>query len=122
MVMYRIVRDNKTGEGSGDDEVINLNLRNLDSRVDKIVFVVTINEALQRGHNFSGVSNAYIRVVNKQNSEEMLRFNLTEYPSNVTSMVVAEIYKYNGEWKLNPIGDGIVTDLGQLCERYGVSV
>lgn len=114
--------DNPNGAGGGDDEVISLNLPQVNQQVQKIVFVVTINEARERNLNFSGVSNAYIRLVNKDTSQELCRFNLTDYYSNVTSMVVAELYRYNGEWKVNPVGDGIEADLYDLCMRYGVNV
>lgn len=110
------------GAGDGDDEVINVNLQRVNPQVEKIVFVVTINEALELGLNFSMVANAYIRIVNADNNQELARFDLTNYYSNVTSMMVGELYRRNGEWKFNPIGDGISADLMGLCERYGVNV
>ena len=114
--------DNRTGDGTGDDEVINVRLSRVNPQAQKLVFVVTINEAKERGLNFSGVQNAYIRLVDKATNRELCRFNLTEYYSNVTSMVVAELYRHNGEWKMNPVGDGMPADLYDLCIRYGVNV
>lgn len=114
--------DNKTGEGFGDDEIISIKLSRVNPSVSKIVFVVTINEAKQRNLNFAGVSNAFIRVVDKNANRELVRFNLTEYYSNVTSMMVGEIYKKNNEWRFNPIGNGTDDDLFGLCRRYGVNV
>ena len=29
---------------------------------------------------------------------------------------------HRGEWKFNPIGDGVSADLRDLCNRYGVNV
>ena len=114
--------DNRTGDGTGDDEVINVRLSRVNPQAQKLVFVVTINEAKERNLNFSGVQNAYIRLVDKETNRELCRFNLTEYYSNVTSMVVAELYRHNGEWKMNPVGDGMPADLYDLCIRYGVNV
>lgn len=110
------------GEGVGDDEIITMNLSAINPNVKKVVFVVTIDEALDRGLNFSMVANAYVRVVNNVTGEELVRFNLTDYYSNVTSMVVGEIYTYNGQWKFNAVGDGVAKDLAGLCEMYGVNV
>lgn len=110
------------GAGEGDDEVININLQRINPQVEKIVFVVTINEALERNLNFSMVANAYIRILDAGTNQEIARFDLTNYYSNVTSMMVGELYKRNGEWKFNPIGDGISADLMGLCQRYGVNV
>lgn len=114
--------DSRDGAGAGDDEIITVKLNQVNSQVQKIVFVVTINEALERGLNFSMVRDAYVRVVDKSNGREMTKFNLTEYYSNVTSMVVCELYKHNGEFRLNPVGDGVARDLAGLCEMYGVNV
>lgn len=110
------------GEDVGDDEIIIMNLSAINPNVKKVVFVVTIDEALDRGLNFSMVANAYVRVVNNVTGEELVRFNLTDYYSNVTSMVVGEIYSHNGQWKFNAVGDGVAKDLAGLCEMYGVNV
>lgn len=114
--------DNRTGQGSGDDEVIHVRLSQVAPQVNKIVIIITINEAIQRGHNFGGVSNAYVRIVDTATSKELVRFNLTDYYANVNSMVVGELYRHNGEWKFNPVGDGTSDDLMGLCRRYGVNV
>ena len=110
------------GEGCGDDEVIDISLSTINPNIKKIVFVVTIDEALNKGLNFSMVQNAYVRVTNSITGEELIRFNLTEYYANVTSMVVGEIYYHNGQWKFNAVGDGVARDLAGLCEMYGVNV
>lgn len=110
------------GEGTGDDEVITLDLAAINPEVKKIVFVVTINEALERNLNFSMVANAYARVIDAGSGNELARFNLSDYYANVTSMVVGEIYNYNGTWKFNAVGDGIARDLAGLCGMYGVNV
>lgn len=114
--------DNRTGAGDGDDEVITVRLNQVNPSVQKITFVVTINEALERRLNFSMVKDAYIRIVDKSTNKELVKFNLTDYYSNVTSMVVGEVYRHNGTWKLNAVGDGVSRDLAGLCEMYGVNV
>lgn len=110
------------GEGSGDDETITINVPQIDPRVQKIIFVVSINEALEQGLNFSMVSNAYVRVVNEETNQELAYFGLTEYYNNVTAMMVGELYRYQGQWKFNAIGDGVAKDLYGLCAMYGVNV
>lgn len=110
------------GEGVGDDEIISISLAAINPNVKKIVFVVTIDEALAKGLNFSMVQNAYVRVVDKSTNAELVRFSLTDYYANVTSMVVGEVYNHNGQWKFNAVGDGVARDLAGLCEMYGVTV
>ena len=60
------------------------------------------------------------RLVDRQTNQELMRFMLTAYYENVTSMMVGEIYNRNGQWKFSPIGDGVAKDLAGLCEMYGV--
>lgn len=110
------------GEGTGDDEIITINLQTVNPNVQKITFVVTINEALERGLNFSMVQNAYVRVIDIATGQELSRFLLTDYYANVTSMVVGEVYRHNGAWKFNAVGDGVAKDLAGLCAMYGVNV
>ena len=110
------------GENTGDDETISINLNGVNTNIQKIAFVVTINEALERGLNFSMVANAYVRVVDGTTGQELNRFQLTDYYANVTSMVVGEVYRHNGAWKFNAVGDGVAKDLAGLCAMYGVNV
>ena len=103
-----------------DREIISIDLAKLNSAVSKIVFVLTINEALEKKLNFSMVTDAYIRLIDTSNNAEIVSFKMTDYYSNVTSMMIAELYLYNGTWKLNAIGNGVSRDLAGLCELYGV--
>ena len=114
--------DNKDGSGVGDDEVIQLQLSRVNPQVAKIAFVISINEAQQRGHNFGGVQNAYVRVVDKGTGKELIKFNLTDYFKEVTSMTVGELYLKGGEWRFNAVGQGLNTDLAGLCGFYGVNI
>ena len=64
--------DNLTGSGNGDDEQIIIDLTKIPADVEKIAFTVTIYMAEERLQNFGMVSNSYIRMVNKDNDEEMI--------------------------------------------------
>lgn len=120
-VIHRGDSDGTTSAG-GDDEAIDIDLNRLNPAVKRIVFVVTINEAFEKGQNFSMVANAYVRALNQQTGKELVRFQLTDYYSNVCSMAVGELYKHNGQWKFNAIGNGLAQDLAGLCATYGVNV
>lgn len=99
--------DNRTGEGEGDDETMNVNLDALPPDVDSIAVAITIYLADERGQNFGQVDNAYIRIVNpEKNGEELLRYDLTEDFSTETAVVVGNIYRYNGGWKFAALADG----------------
>lgn len=103
---------------STDDKCVDINMSRVDPRVSRIVFVLTIDEALTRRLNFSMIKDAYIRVLDGNN--ELFRFMLTDYYDTVTAMMLGEVYKHNGAWKFAPIGDGVGKDLAGLCAMYGV--
>jgi len=111
--------DNLTGAGEGDDEQIQVDLSNVPSDVHKIVFVVNIYDAIKRKQDFGLIANAFIRVVNPVNNQEFCRFNLTESYAGRTSLVVAEVYRHNNEWKFAAIGEGSNdASLSELVRRY----
>ena len=114
--------DNLTGDGEGDDEVINVDLSKVPANIDKIDFTVTIHDAEKRCQNFGQVSNAYIRVVDEASGSELIRFDLGEDFSVETAIVVGELYRNNGEWKFNAIGAGFSGGLAALCRNFGVNV
>lgn len=111
--------DNLTGAGDGDDEQIIIDSSRVPMEYDKIVIVVNIYRAVQRKQHFGMIQNAFIRLVDARNNKEICRYNLTENYSGMTAMIFGEIYRHNGEWKFNAIGNG-TTDpgLAELCRRY----
>ncbi|WP_254171515.1 TerD family protein, partial [Clostridioides difficile] len=72
--------------------------------------------------NFGQVSNSYIRIVDKDTNEELIKYELGEDFSIETAIVVAEIYKHNGEWKFNALGSGFEGGLAALCGNFGINL
>ncbi len=114
--------DNRTGEGEGDDEQIEIDLSKIPSNIEKIAITVTIYDADKRRQNFGQVSNAYIRLVDETTGAELIRYDLGEDFSIETAVVVGELYRNNGEWKFNAIGSGFQGGLAALCGHYGIDV
>ncbi len=102
----RHLGDNLTGEGEGDDEGIIIDFRKLPPEVSRIVIAVTIYEAEKRKQNFGQVRNAFVRLVNVETKEEILRYDLEEDFSTETAMLMAEIYKRDGEWRVSAVDAG----------------
>ncbi|MBN3796471.1 TerD family protein [Burkholderia sp. Ac-20392] len=114
--------DNRSGQGDGDDEQVNVKLTGLATDVKKLVFAVTIHDAEARKQSFGQVSNAYIRVVNKADSKEIARYDLSEDASTETAMIFGELYRHNDEFKFKAIGQGFTGGLKPLAEAHGVSI
>jgi tellurium resistance protein TerD len=110
--------DNRTGAGEGDDEIIDVNLKTIPKEIEKIAIAVTIHEAEKRQQNFGQVSNAFVRIVNCQNEEEIIRYDLTEDFSVETALIMAELYRKDGEWRMNAVGAGYEGGLQALVDRY----
>lgn len=109
--------DNLTGAGDGDDEQITVDLANLPANYDKIVFVVNIYGASVRKQHFGMIENAFIRIFDAETNQELCKYNLSENYDGMTAMVFGEIYRNNGNWKFNAIGqatqDNTILDLAK---------
>ncbi len=110
--------DNRTGAGEGDDETILVSLPKIHSAVQRIVIVATIHGAQERHQSFSGISNAYIRLVNHRTGAEVLRYSLNETFSNETAVVFGELCRQNGSWRFKALGRGSSDDLQAFVDRY----
>lgn len=114
--------DNRTGEGDGDDEQIKIDFSKVPSHVYRIAITVTIHDADARFQNFGQVSNAFVRLIDEDTNNEVLRFDLGEDFSVETAVVFCELYRHNGDWKFNAIGSGFAGGLAALCRNYGLEV
>jgi tellurium resistance protein TerZ len=92
--------DNRTGAGDGDDEQIIVDLARVPPNVKSLVF--TVNSFT--GQNFSQVQNAYCRIVNAANQQEVARYDLSVQGVH-TAQIMAKLYRHNGEWKMHAIGE-----------------
>ncbi len=114
--------DNRTGVGSGDDELIKINLKSVPEYVEKIIITASIYEAEKRNQNFGQVENAYIKLYDLDKNELLLQYDLCEEFCAETALVFAEVEKINNEWKFNAVGNGFFGGLSALCNNYGINV
>ena len=113
--------DNLTGEGSGDDEQITVTLGSLPAQAGRVVFPVSIYEADSAGQTFGQVRNAFIRVVNSADNNELARYDLSEDASTETAMVFGELYRNGEEWKFRAVGQGYSAGLAGIARDFGVN-
>ncbi|WP_053912651.1 TerD family protein [Streptomyces sp. SCSIO 75703] len=93
--------DNLTGEGSGDDETITVDLGRLPQEVSGLVF--TVNSF--SGQKFTEVAKAYCRLVDAASGEELARFDLTSAEPQTGVMMAKLIRQFSGEWEMTAMGD-----------------
>lgn len=111
-----------SGEGRGDRESVTVDLDRLSPAIERIVFVMTINEAIRDRLNFGMIRDAYLRLMTGPDERELMSFSIQDYYENVTSMTLGELYRHRGEWKFSPVGNGLGIDLAGQCAVYGVAI
>jgi tellurium resistance protein TerD len=110
--------DNLTGEGDGDDEQIEIFLNKIPASIERIAICVAIYEADSRRQNFGMVQNAFVRLVDNSNLNEIIRYDLSEDYSIETAVFMGELYRHNGEWKFAAKGEGVQNGLQGLISRF----
>jgi len=110
------------GTGGDDDETILVDLSLVPAHVDKIIFPVSIHDADSRQQTFGQVTDAYIRVVNQADGQELARYDLSEDASSETAMIFGELYRHGGEWKFRAVGQGYASGLRGIALDFGVNV
>jgi tellurium resistance protein TerZ len=93
--------DNRTGDGDGDDEVIHVDLSRVPGHVKTLVF--TVNSFT--GQTFDTVANSFCRLVDSGNRQEVAKLNLSDVKGSHTAVIMAKVYRHNGEWKMHAIGE-----------------
>jgi tellurium resistance protein TerD len=110
--------DNRDGEGEGDDETLFVNLGSVDPRVAEIIVVVTIHDAAERKQNFGQVRNAFIRIYDQANGQEICKYELDEDFSTESAVEFGRLYRRGAAWKFEAIGRGHNGGLEGLLNQY----
>jgi tellurium resistance protein TerZ len=92
--------DNRTGQGSGDDEQIIVDLVKVPEHVKSLVFVVNSFT----GQDFSQIENAFCRLVDQKTDQEVARYDLSCQGQH-TAQIMVKIYRHEDEWKMHAIGE-----------------
>ena len=111
--------DNRTGEGEGDDETIDIDLTAVSSDIQSIVVSVAIYDAVNRRQTFGMVNNSYVRVLDKDsNDKELCHFILKDDYSADTAVVFAKLVRNGSDWDFVTIGEGRQADINGLLALY----
>ena len=93
--------DNLTGDGEGDDEAINVNLKELNEDAHSIFFTITSYS----GQSFEELKNCVARLVNADNGKEMCRYELNSIGDH-TAVIMCKLSRQNGGWEFKALGIG----------------
>ena len=65
------------------------------------------------------IKNAFIRIVNPANRQELIHYNLSDDYSGNTSLIVGEIYRNGSDWKFGAVGNGTsAASLSEFVRSY----
>ena len=92
--------DNRTGAGDGDDEQIIVDLTRVPETVVALVF--TVNSFT--GETFDQIENAYCRLVDATNDQELARYVLTGSGSH-TGQIMVKVSRSSGGWEMKALGE-----------------
>ncbi|RKN03517.1 TerD family protein [Streptomyces radicis] len=94
--------DNRVGGAGqgGDDEAILVDLQRLPVHVDQLVF--TVNSFT--GQTFAEVQQAFCRLVDETNGQELARYTLTGGGA-YTAQIMAKVHRQGGGWQMTAIGE-----------------
>ena len=94
--------------------VFSVDLDKVPSYVEKIVFVLSIEESL------SALGDGYaFRVSGTQDAFE---FKAQSQGRPEKSLMIAEIYRRSGAWKVRAVDQGFTGGMGPLAEHFGVDI
>ena len=80
--------------------------------------MVTIHEAQEVNANFSNIRNSFIKISNLDTGSELLRYELTEDFSRETAIEFGRLYRKNGEWRFQAVGQGYQAGLQSFVDKY----
>ena len=112
--------DSRNGQIEGDDETVYVDLSKINSAIQEIVFVLTIHEGEEKNQSFSQVTNAFIRLYNRETLSELVRYNLNQIFSQETALEFGRLYKKKGEWRFQVVGQGYNAGLQSFVDKYYV--
>ena len=93
------------GQVGAPNEIIDILLNKVSNDTDKIVFILN---TFSGGVNFDVLKDSWVAISNKKTGEEIARFTISDNKefSGKTSLIIGEVYRHNGEWKFNSLGEG----------------
>ncbi|VXD15542.1 tellurium resistance protein [Planktothrix serta PCC 8927] len=111
--------DNLTGKGSGDDESIIIDFKNLPQAYQRIILGVNIYHGKEREQHFGMVNNAFVRAIDAA-GKEIARYSLSGEPAYTgqISMLLGELTQENGQWKFKALGTPLNTSLNGVIRSF----
>lgn len=115
--------DDVDGKAPGDNEVIEVNLEQLTFDIEAIIFTVSIHNADERSQTFKDVASGFIRVINLDGNEEVVRFDLAHNNTEHAAIKFAELRRNDhGSWDFTALNEPHEKSLFGIASDFKVNV
>jgi tellurium resistance protein TerD len=114
--------DEQVGVREGDDERILVRLGRLPDEAERVVFTVSIHEAVERGQHFGEVDSAYARMIDYDTAVDIAEFPLTEGFPGATCVLLAGFARTGDRWRFEGIGEPAEGSLADVVRSHGLEV
>lgn len=113
--------DSRTGAGDGDDESFSIDLQSVPFDIFRIVFVIGIYRGEERDQHLGKIQNAYLRIANGTNMNEIVRFDFNKYIDDTrhSAMILGSLDREGPKWHFRPKNEGVEGNLAEVARRYG---
>jgi len=107
---------------TGDEEEVKIDLTRISATVHKLVFVITIYDALLRQQHFGQGKKLFISICDDVTGTELVQYNVEEKFTTETAIIGIELKRQEREWEIKALGTGIVGGLTELCTQFGLGL
>ncbi|MEG5057225.1 TerD family protein [Microcoleus sp. A2-C5] len=115
-VLQSIPENNNPGKEN--KTIYGVILEKVNPEIVEITFVVTIHEAQKVNANFSNIINSFVKIVNLDTGIELVRYELKENFTRETAIEFGRLYRKNGEWRFQAVGEGYQAGLQSFVDKY----
>jgi len=115
-VLQTIPENNNPGKEN--KTIYGVILERVNPEIVEITFVVTIHEAEKIKAKFSNVTKSFIKVCNLDTGSELFRYELEDNFSRETAVEFGRLYRKNGEWRFQAVGEGYQAGLKSFVDKY----
>lgn len=107
----------------GDQEQVEIHFDSVPPQVERIVFVVYINDGPAQRRTLGQLRSCVLRVLNLDGNAELVRSeDFAAVLSSETALALGEIYHHQGDWKFKVLGQGYAKGITGIAADYGLTL
>ena len=112
-----------TSAVGGDQDQVEIDLTAVPPNVERIAFVVYVNEGPAQKRTLGQLRSCVVRVLNLDGNAELVRSEeLASGLREERALALGEVYRHGAEWKFKVLGDGYAKGFAGVASDYGLSL